>query len=51
MMAVRQWLLIAPLVLTWRWPEHPRHLANPRRPEAAAGTCIPEGGIPNKIAI
>ncbi len=48
-MTVRQWLLIAPLVLTLALAGAPM-AAGQSTPtgEAGAGTCIPEGGIPQQ---
>jgi ribose transport system substrate-binding protein len=49
MMAVRQWLLIAPLVLTLALAGAPTASGQSTPTgEAAGGTCIPEGGIPQQ---
>src|SRR5918993_5493862 len=48
-MTVRQWLLIAPLVLTLALAGAPTASGQSTPAgEAATGTCIPEGGIPQQ---
>src|SRR5215203_6678236 len=49
MMIVRRWLLVAPLVLLLAVSAAPAAYGQSTPTgEAAAGTCIPEGGIPQK---